>query len=732
MEWDVAMSQSSALVTAAEISRLAGVTRATVSNWRRRHADFPAPVGGTPSSPAYDLDAVRAWLAGRSQLPAASPRDELRTGLCRLPPVADTGRLIRLLVAAEGIRGFRSADLLDLPDAQLLREVEDLVGQLVVGGLERSLRELPPGPWTDGHPPDPTLIRALLRCLRDDGAEVVLDVLAEQGPAGSGMYRTPGWLAELMAGLLVGPGDRYPATVLDPACGSGTLLAAAAARGAERLFGQDLLPAQALQAAARLQVRVPTAEGEVRAGDSIRRDAFPGLLADGVLCNPPFGVRDWGQDDVAVDPRWAYGLPPKMESELAWVQHCLAHLASGGTAVVLLPPGVAERASGRRVRAELIRDGALRAVIALPAGALVPLHIGLHLWILHRSRDGASSPPEVLFVDAAALAATPMDARTRGTAKDLDGVPRPRECAPEPEELPAWVADNDEALRSVPDWHPLADAVDEAWQAFLRDPGAFATRPGVARAVPVIELLDEAVDLSPSRHMRTSGAAVTPGQHEQAANTAVYGLTDAAKKLVRLAAMSPWRERPPETQTPGRPWRTATVDDLLRGGALTLLRGTGAHPRPGTTVTSGEGSAPGGVVRSREGDIVLPELVQQGQLRQGAVRAYVITSEEAERLVRTGWYVLRPAPERFDAWFLAGFLSAAPNVQVATSGTTLVRLDVKRLRVPLLPLEEQRWYGDAFRQVDDLRRAAEQAARLADETARVLSQGLTSGALLPP
>ena len=54
------MPQPSAHVTAAEISRIAGVTRATVSNWRRRHDDFPAPAGGTDSSPLYDLEAVRA------------------------------------------------------------------------------------------------------------------------------------------------------------------------------------------------------------------------------------------------------------------------------------------------------------------------------------------------------------------------------------------------------------------------------------------------------------------------------------------------------------------------------------------------------------------------------------------------------------------------------------------------------------------------------------------------
>ncbi|WP_420919003.1 helix-turn-helix transcriptional regulator, partial [Streptomyces lonarensis] len=49
-------------VTAAGIARLAGVGRAAVSNWRRRHADFPQPVGGTAASPAFALREVEEWL----------------------------------------------------------------------------------------------------------------------------------------------------------------------------------------------------------------------------------------------------------------------------------------------------------------------------------------------------------------------------------------------------------------------------------------------------------------------------------------------------------------------------------------------------------------------------------------------------------------------------------------------------------------------------------------------
>ncbi|WP_374120112.1 helix-turn-helix transcriptional regulator, partial [Streptomyces sp. LS1784] len=55
-------------VTAAEIARLAGVGRAAVSNWRRRHPDFPRPVGGTDASPAFALDEVESWLRAQGKI----------------------------------------------------------------------------------------------------------------------------------------------------------------------------------------------------------------------------------------------------------------------------------------------------------------------------------------------------------------------------------------------------------------------------------------------------------------------------------------------------------------------------------------------------------------------------------------------------------------------------------------------------------------------------------------
>src|SRR3954447_4158113 len=64
-------------VPAAGIARLAGVGRAAVSNWRRRHADFPKPVGGTETSPSFALAEVEAWLRKQGKLAEVPLRERV-------------------------------------------------------------------------------------------------------------------------------------------------------------------------------------------------------------------------------------------------------------------------------------------------------------------------------------------------------------------------------------------------------------------------------------------------------------------------------------------------------------------------------------------------------------------------------------------------------------------------------------------------------------------------------
>lgn len=726
----------SAHVTAAEISRIAGVTRATVSNWRRRHDDFPAPSAGTETSPLYDLPAVQAWLRGRGHTSTASPTEELRTALRLLGPGSGVAaRLFPLAAAASRRTPEELTELAALPDDQLIARAEKTTGELPAAVPEAE-------PVRYG-PDDADAVRALLGCIREAGPQAAVDVLAEREldeGAASGVYQTPEGLALLMARLL--PAD--PSRVLDPACGSGTLLAAAARQGARELFGQDSLPVQGRRTAIRLLLAAPEAETTTRVGDSLREDAFPDVTVDAVLCNPPFGDRDWGHDELAYDPRWAYGLPPRFESELAWVQHALAHVEPGGYAVMLLPPGVAFRSSGRRVRAELIRGGALRAVVSLPARAAYPLHIGLQIWVFQRPEPGGTDRTTVLFVDgegeqrdgapgtASATETATADAGTRGGS-------RPRRSGSSSSAAPSSAASFD--------WAGLTDRVLGQWAAFTTGPDTYADEPGVARAVPLVDLLDDVVDVTPARHVRATAGDIDPAGLSRRVDDLYGQLAEQVAALAASSASGGWQP----SGASAREWRTATVSDLARGGALTVLRAA----TPGTRGSKGSGAPaverpvlaardiaagnpPSGTAVDIHADAAQPVAAGDVLVRavanggNAAAMTRVADDRDAGALLGQHIHLLRPDPARLDPWFLAGFLGAEDNIASASTGSSLVHVTPGRLRVPLLPLEEQRRYGEAFRRVHELRAAVRRTADLAADTAATLTTGLTAGVLLPP
>ncbi|KPI02423.1 hypothetical protein OV450_4673 [Actinobacteria bacterium OV450] len=55
-------------VLLAGVARIAGVGRAAVACWRRRHPDFPDPVAGTDVHPQFDCGAVVAWLLAHDKI----------------------------------------------------------------------------------------------------------------------------------------------------------------------------------------------------------------------------------------------------------------------------------------------------------------------------------------------------------------------------------------------------------------------------------------------------------------------------------------------------------------------------------------------------------------------------------------------------------------------------------------------------------------------------------------
>ncbi|MGD9526121.1 N-6 DNA methylase [Pseudonocardia sp.] len=612
-----------AVVTAADVARLAGVGRAAVSNWRRRYDDFPRPVGGSESSPTFPLVEVRSWLRARGRLGAHSLVELAWQAL----EMSETDGSMAEAVAAAG--SYLASGDVEL-DAGVRNAIDELADE---AGNTTAFEQL---------------------CAR------YVEASSRQ------LAATPPELASLMielARLDAGP-------VLDPACGTGSLLLAAP-RGLE-VLGQELDVGLAALARSRLAFTHPAAR--VETGNALRADGFAGVHAAAVVCNPPFNERAWGYEELQLDPRWTYGLPPKGESELAWVQHCLAHVRPGGRVVIVLPPGVASRRSGRPIRAALLRRGVVRAVISLPPGAVAPAHLPMQLWVM--AVDGADADHGVRLVDTCA-----------GAQVKLDEIGWP------------------EVGRRV--HRAIADEED----------------PATHRLVPTIDLLDDDVDLTPGRYLRPGPGLDSIGNDRRRLLELLGRLGDSLPQLT------------PSTEHPRRP--STTVGELVRLGVLTIHQQVGAlelGPGPGTPVLvtadvlaghGPTGSVIGDVdgVRLQPGDVIIPTVMSRPSV--------FVVEADTEALLGPGLQLLRPDPRQLDPWFLAGVLRSGETTRVAATKTGTHRVDVRRVELPRLPVAEQYRVGEQLRMLDHFGVALDEAAGLGQRLVQALTDAVVRGELEP-
>ncbi len=145
------------------------------------------------------------------------------------------------------------------------------------------------------------------------------------------------------------------------------------------------------------------------------------------------------------------------------------------------------------------------------------------------------------------------------------------------------------------------------------------------------------------------------------------------------------------------------------------------------------GTAPSGTLPESEEEAVLTEPgdVVVPVLGSGAV-ARVVDETSAGAVLGRNLVLLRPDPAALDAWFLAGFLRGTANHRQASSyASTATRLDVRRMRLPRLPPDEQRRYGARFRALDAFERALKEAGRLGEQLVRETYDNLTNGTIPP-
>jgi type I restriction enzyme M protein len=188
---------------------------------------------------------------------------------------------------------------------------------------------------------------------------------------------TPTNIASTMVALLANNTVQGEVTVYDPFARFGELLTEFVQDhpdpAAVRVHAEHPRPAELRLAAMWL------AAAGARAELAVTPSPPPGG-ARFVLTNPPFGNH----------------------GESAWLRRCIASLAPGGRAAVLLPynTGFDSGSRARDVRRDLVEHGAVLAVVALPARMFPGISIGVCVWLL-RQPTGHAAP--IQFVDARPL-----------------------------------------------------------------------------------------------------------------------------------------------------------------------------------------------------------------------------------------------------------------------------------------------------------------------------------------
>jgi type I restriction enzyme M protein len=249
--------------------------------------------------------------------------------------------------------------------------------------------------------------------LLGDAYEFLMRHFATESGKSKGQFYTPAEVSRVMAKVVgVGQATSASQTIHDPTAGSGSLLIKAhdearRATGLDlTLYGQEMDNATAALATMNMILHdCPTAD--IRKGNVLAAPRFtegPGRLKtfDFVVANPPFSAKAWSNGlDAANDEfgRFALGVPPAKNGDMAFLLHILTVLKSTGTAAVNLPHGVLFRGNTEGdIRREIVSRGYIKGIIGLPANLFYGT--GIPACIVVFDKAGAATRQGIFMVDA--------------------------------------------------------------------------------------------------------------------------------------------------------------------------------------------------------------------------------------------------------------------------------------------------------------------------------------------
>ena len=240
--------------------------------------------------------------------------------------------------------------------------------------------------------------------------EYFLGQFADSEGKKGGQFYTPASIVKVLVEML----EPYQGRVYDGCCGSGGMFVQSekfvlSHQGNIKdlsIYGQESNPTTLRLA--RMNLAIRGIDAKLESGDTLLNDKHTDQKMDFVLVNPPFNVSDWNGEQLRNDNRWKYGVPPMGNANYAWLQHFFHKLSPTGTAGIVLANGSMNSNSGGEgdIRRNMIEDGIVDCMVALPSQLFYNTMIPACLWFLarnktnHKFRDRSN---EILFIDARKL-----------------------------------------------------------------------------------------------------------------------------------------------------------------------------------------------------------------------------------------------------------------------------------------------------------------------------------------
>lgn len=192
-------------------------------------------------------------------------------------------------------------------------------------------------------------------------------------------------------------------TVYDQTMGTSQMLSAMTERLQEldrdaevTTFGQEINPSTYAIAKADTMIRGGN-PGNMKLGNTLTEDGFPGYTFDYCISNPPFGV-DWksshkkvkAEHDEGENGRFAPGLPRKSDGQLLFTLNALNKLKDDGRMAIIhngsaLFSGAAGSGESE-IRRYVIENDWLDAIIQLPGDSFYNTGITTYIWIYSKDK----------------------------------------------------------------------------------------------------------------------------------------------------------------------------------------------------------------------------------------------------------------------------------------------------------------------------------------------------------